>query len=99
MKFVDEFRDPGVITKAAEEIRRRDALRGHGAFGRIAEHEKRFDAAAREYENARREFPDSPEPLLWRARMAERQKDYETAWRTVMDVNPFPAIMGRVSCP
>ncbi len=66
--------------KEAEEIRRRDPLRGHGALGRIAEHEKRFDEAAREYETARREFPASPEPLFWRARLAERQKDYETAF-------------------
>jgi tetratricopeptide (TPR) repeat protein len=71
---------PDKARREAEEIRRRDALRGHGAFGRIAELEKRFDAAAREYENARREFPDSPEPLLWRARLAEHQKDYETAF-------------------
>jgi tetratricopeptide (TPR) repeat protein len=66
--------------REAEEIRRRDALRGHEAFGRVAEHEKRFDAAIQEYESARREFPDAPEPLLWRARLAEHQKDYETAF-------------------
>jgi tetratricopeptide (TPR) repeat protein len=71
---------PDKAHREAEEIRRRDALRGHGAFGWIAEHEKRFDVAAREYESARREFPDSPEPLLWRAHLAEHQKDYETAF-------------------
>src|SRR3982751_2314984 len=27
---------------------------------------------------------------------AAEEGDYETAWRTLMDDNPFPAIMGRV---
>jgi tetratricopeptide (TPR) repeat protein len=77
--------------REAEEIRRRDALRGHGAFGRIAEHEKRYDAAAREYESARREFPDSPEPLLWRAGLAEHQKDYETAFEQLEALAAMPS--------
>jgi tetratricopeptide (TPR) repeat protein len=74
---------PEKARREAEEIRQRDVLRGHRAFGRIAEHEKRFDAAAREYESARREFPDSPEPLFWRARLAEQRKDYEAAFEAL----------------
>ncbi|HEY6930549.1 MAG TPA: tetratricopeptide repeat protein [Thermoanaerobaculia bacterium] len=64
----------------AEEIRRRDPLKGHHAFGLIAEHQKRFDAAAREYEDALREFPDSADPVYWRVELARRQKDSETAF-------------------
>ena len=64
----------------AEEIRRRDPLKGHHAFGLIAEHQKRFDDAAREYESAMREFPGSAEPVYWRAALARRQKDFEAAF-------------------
>jgi tetratricopeptide (TPR) repeat protein len=63
----------------AEAIRQRDALRGHRAFGRIAEEDKRWDVAAAEYERAREDSPESPEPLFWRARLAEQQKDYAAA--------------------
>ena len=72
----------GSLEKAreqAEAIRGRDALRGHRAFGRIAEDEKRWDVAAAEYERAREEFPESPEPLFWQARLAEQRKDYTAA--------------------
>jgi len=64
----------------AEEIRRRDPLKGHHAFGLIAEHQKRFDDAAREYESAQREFPGSPETAYWRVALARRQKDFEAAF-------------------
>jgi tetratricopeptide (TPR) repeat protein len=73
----------GSVEKAreqAEEIRRRDPLRGHRALGLIAEHEKRFDLAAEEYERAIREFPGTPDPVYWRAGLAERQKDDATAF-------------------
>jgi tetratricopeptide (TPR) repeat protein len=72
----------GSVAKArgqAEEIRRRDSLQGHRAFGVIAEHEKRYDVAALEYENAIREFPDTSDPVFWRVDLAERQKDYALA--------------------
>ena len=82
---------PDKARREAEEIRRRDALRGHGAFGRIAEIEKRFDAAVREYELARQEFPAAPEPLLWRARLAEHQKDYETAFELLETLAAMPS--------
>ena len=64
----------------AEEIRRRDPLKGHHALGLIAEHQKRFDDAAREYESAMREFPGSADPVYWRAALARRQKDFEAAF-------------------
>ena len=60
----------------AAEIRRRDPLKGYQAFGRIAEHDKKFDAAEAEYEKASREFPQKKEPFLWRANLAARQKQY-----------------------
>jgi tetratricopeptide (TPR) repeat protein len=63
----------------AEEIRSRDRLKGHHAFGLIAEHEKRYDMAAKEYESAMRDFPDSLEPVYWRVDLARRQKDFEVA--------------------
>jgi tetratricopeptide (TPR) repeat protein len=73
----------GSVTKAREqaaEIRKRDAMRGHRAFGRIAEHQKDFAAAAQEYERAAREFPQKSEPVTWRASLAAQQKDFAKAF-------------------
>jgi len=69
----------GSVGKAhaqAEEIRRLDPLKGHQAAGRIAENQKKFDAAEAEYEKAAREFPQKKEPWLWRASLAAKQKQY-----------------------
>jgi tetratricopeptide (TPR) repeat protein len=64
----------------ADEIRRRDRLRGHRAFGLIAEHKKDFAAAAEEYAAAMREAPDAPEPLHWAVDLAVRRGDYPAAF-------------------
>ncbi len=73
----------GSVSKAREqaaEIRRRDVLKGYQAAGRIAEHEKKYDAAAAEYERASREFPQRKEPYLWRANLAAQQKQNAKAF-------------------
>jgi NADPH-dependent glutamate synthase beta subunit-like oxidoreductase len=38
--------------------------------------------------------PAGQDPQKWL--YATESADYETAWRTIMDVNPFPAVIGRV---
>jgi NADPH-dependent glutamate synthase beta subunit-like oxidoreductase len=38
--------------------------------------------------------PAGQDPQKWL--YAAESADYETAWRTIMDVNPFPAVIGRV---
>jgi len=80
-------RAPGIMggsaAKAREQaaqIRRRDPLRGHQAYGRIAEHEKRWDDAVAEYNQAASEFPGRREPFVWRAGLASRRKDYAGAF-------------------
>ncbi|HYR45604.1 MAG TPA: tetratricopeptide repeat protein [Thermoanaerobaculia bacterium] len=81
------LRAPGVLggslekaREQAREIARRDALQGHRAAGRLAEHEKRFDAALDEYERAGNEFPQSPAPSYWIGSLFEKRKDYERAF-------------------
>ncbi len=64
----------------AQEIRRRDPVKGHRAFGMIAEHEKRYADAAQEYDAAMQESPGAPDPVHWRADLAIRRKDYRTAF-------------------
>lgn len=76
----------GSVAKAREqaaEIRRRDALKGFQAAGRIAEYEKKWDAALSEYERAGREFPQRKEPYVWKANVAAQQKDYARAFDTL----------------
>lgn len=64
----------------AAKIRQSDAFKGYQAFGRIAEHGKKWDAALAEYEHAAREFPKRREPAVWRANVAAQQKDYARAF-------------------
>ena len=73
----------GSVAKAKEqaaEVRRRDSLQGHRAAARVAEHEKRFDAALEEYSAAARAFAENPEPQYWLGRYHERRKDYARAF-------------------
>jgi tetratricopeptide (TPR) repeat protein len=75
----------------AEEVRKRDALQGHRAFGRIAEHEKYFDRALREYERAAAEFPEKTEPAYWTGALYTRTKDYAKAFEVyekLLEKNP-----------
>ncbi|MEO8431719.1 MAG: tetratricopeptide repeat protein [Acidobacteriota bacterium] len=67
----------------AADIRRRDPLRGHQAWGRIAELEKRWDDAAAEYQQAATEFPSRREPFVWRANLAAHRKDYARAFEVL----------------
>lgn len=92
------LRAPGVmggsLVKAKEqaaEISKRDALQGHRAAGRVAEHEKRFDDEALEYSAARRDFPESLEPQYWMGSFYERRKDYARAFEVyekLLDMRP-----------
>ena len=73
----------GSLEKAraqATEIARQDRMRGHRASARIAEHEKRFDAAAAEYERAAGEFPDKIEPAIWSGNLWVARKDFGKAF-------------------
>jgi tetratricopeptide (TPR) repeat protein len=83
------LRAPGImggsVSKAREqaaEIAKRDKLQGHRAAGRVAEHEKQYDAAREEYSAALREAPEKPEPYHWLASFYERRKDYARAFET-----------------
>ena len=64
----------------AAKIRQADPFKGYQAFGRIAEHGRKWDAALAEYERAAREFPRRREPAVWRANVAAQQKDYARAF-------------------
>ena len=89
---------PGVLggsekkaKEEAEEVQRRDALEGHRAFGRIAEHGKDFDRALREYERAAAEFPEKTEPAYWAGALYTRTKDYAKAFEVyekLLEKNP-----------
>jgi tetratricopeptide (TPR) repeat protein len=83
------LRAPGVmggsLAKAQEqaaEIRKRDALQGHRAVGRVAEYERWHDAAREEYSAALRDFPEKSEPYYWMGAYYERQKDFTRAFET-----------------
>ena len=83
------LRAPGVmggsLAKAQEQaaqISRRDALQGHRAVGRVAEHEKWYDAARQEYAAALRDFPDKSDPYYWMGSYYERRKDFTRAFET-----------------
>jgi tetratricopeptide (TPR) repeat protein len=92
------LRAPGILggslKKAQEEageIRKRDALEGHRAFGRLAEHRKAFDEALREYEGAAAEFPGRPEPSYWAGTLLAGKRDYAKAfdvYEKLLDRNP-----------
>src|SRR5215831_16194952 len=64
----------------AEEIGRRDPIKGYRAYGLIAEQQKNFSEAAHEYEAAAREAPDDPEPLHWAADLAVKRRDMAAAF-------------------
>jgi tetratricopeptide (TPR) repeat protein len=71
---------PQKAREQAEEVRKRDALQGHRAFARIAEHEKDLDGTLHEYEQASAEFPDSAQPSYWLGAFYARQKEYAKAF-------------------
>lgn len=67
----------------ATEIRRRDARRGAYAFAEIAVAEKKWDAAAQEYERAVAAAPDSVTSYVLLADVQGRQGKWELAWATL----------------
>ena len=83
------MRAPGILggspKKAgdqAEEVRRRDAMQGYRASGRIAELRKDFDRALAQYDAAARQFPDRTDPLYWTGTLLARQGEYAKASRS-----------------
>jgi tetratricopeptide (TPR) repeat protein len=81
------LRAPGILggslkkaEEQAREIRKRDALEGHRAVGRIDEHRKDFDEALREYGRAAAEFPGRAEPSYWMGALHARNRDYARAF-------------------
>jgi tetratricopeptide (TPR) repeat protein len=81
------LRAPGILggslkkaDEQAREIRKRDALEGYRAFGRLDEQKKDFDQALREYERAAAEFPGKAEPSYWIGALHARNKDYAKAF-------------------
>jgi tetratricopeptide (TPR) repeat protein len=97
----------GSLPKAREqarEIARRDPMQGHRAAARIAEHEKRFDAAFEEYAAAVREFPEETEPLYWLGGLSERREDWLRAfdaYEKILETHPERSLawyrVGRVA--
>ena len=81
------LRAPGILggslkkaQEQAREIRKRDALQGYRAFGRLDEQRKDFDQALREYERAAAEFPGKAEPSYWIGALHARNSDYAKAF-------------------
>ncbi len=104
-------RAPGILggsakkaDEQAEEIRRRDALQGYRAWGRIAELRKNFDRALAQYEAAASQFPDRNEPLYWIGAFLVRKSDYSRAfeiYEKLLERNPSERLalyqIGRVA--
>ena len=81
------LRAPGLLggsakkaDEQAREIRKRDALQGYRAFGRLAELRKDFDQALREYARAAAEFPEKSEPSYWMAALHTGNREYAKAF-------------------
>lgn len=77
---------PGIVggstSKAleqAEEIKKRDAVRGHGAYGFIYGRQDEFEKAEREFTSAIELDPTQPDPYLWLAFMYARTEKYDQA--------------------
>jgi len=60
----------------AAEIKKRNALEGHRAFGRIYNRQKKFDLARKEYVDAVREQPSSPKSHYYLGNFLASQKDW-----------------------
>jgi tetratricopeptide (TPR) repeat protein len=67
----------------AAEIARLDRMRGYRAAGRIADKDKRFEAALAEYARAASEFPDRLDPALWAANVHVARKNYGKAFEVL----------------
>lgn len=94
------LRAPGVLggsrkkaEEQAREIRKRSALEGYRAFGRLAEHAKDFDQALREYGRAAAEFPGEAGPSYWIGALHARNKEYAKAFEVyekLLEKDPRP---------
>ena len=63
----------------AAEIKKRDALRGHGAFAFIYNHDKKPELARKEYIDAVREQPSSPKAHISLATWYITEKNFDAA--------------------
>jgi tetratricopeptide (TPR) repeat protein len=80
----------------AGEIKKRNALEGHRAFGRIYNRQKKFDLARKEYVDAVREQPTSPKAHFYLGNFLVSQKDWtgslhEYDYALKLDPNYMPA--------
>ena len=75
--------------RQADEIARRDKMRGYRAEGRIEDHEKHFEAALALYAKAAAEFPADIEPALWASNIGVAHRDYKKAFE------PLDAFLAR----
>lgn len=89
----------GSMEKAREqaaEIKKRDAIDGHRAYGRIYNREKKPDLARKEYVDAVREQPSSPKAHFYLGAFLVTQKDWPGAlhefdYALKLDPNYMPA--------
>jgi tetratricopeptide (TPR) repeat protein len=80
----------------AAEIKKRDALEGHRAFGRIYVRQKKVDLARKEFVDAVREQPASPKAHYYLGNFLVGQKDWtgslhEYEYALKLDPNYMPA--------
>jgi tetratricopeptide (TPR) repeat protein len=89
---------PGIVggstdkaLEQAAEIKKRDAVRGHGAYGFIYGRQDEFEKAEREFTTAIEIDPAQPEPYMWLAFMYARAEKYGQAMselQTVIERRP-----------
>lgn len=81
----------GKAVDHAEEIKKRDAVRGHNAYGIIYGREDEFEKAEREFTSAIEIDPTQHEPYMWLAFMYSRAENYAQAMsklQTLIDRRP-----------
>jgi Tfp pilus assembly protein PilF len=75
----------------ANEIKKRDAIDGHRAFGLIYQHRKKPDLARKEYVDAVKEQPNSPKARYWLGVSYYPDKNYKAAaieFETAVRIDP-----------
>ncbi len=66
--------------RQAEEIKKRNPLKGHAAFGVLYEAEKKWDLTEKEYLTARRESQGEPDPHYWLGSFYQARERYDDAF-------------------
>jgi tetratricopeptide (TPR) repeat protein len=88
--------DKDKALEQAAEIKKRDALEGHRAYGRIYNRQKKTDLARKEYVDAVREQPNSAKAHFYLGNYYYQQKDWPNAlheydYALKLDPNYMPA--------